>query len=212
MSQGGSWRRGGDGLVERWTLESADRRQTLTPELLRELAAGAGRAAERGARVVAISSATPTVFASGAPLDLIRGLRSDAAWRFSRDGQRALDELSRVPAWIVAEIEGACFGGGLDLALACDIRIVSSDANFAHPGVRLGIVTGWGGTFRARQLLGIGAARRLFERSEIYSGGEALEAGLADELVPAVDFRTCCDELERRLARGFEARRFKAKR
>jgi enoyl-CoA hydratase len=212
VSREGSWRHGGNGLLARWTLESADRRQTLSPLLLQELADGAREAANRGARVVVVDSAITRVFAAGAPLEMIRSLNSNAAWEFSRTGQRALDALSGVPAWIVAEIEGACVGGGLDLALACDLRIVSSDATFAHPGVRLGIVTGWGGTFRARRLIAVGGSRRLFERGDVISAEDAFELGLADEVVPSPEFRHRCEGIERELARGFLARDFKVKR
>ncbi len=67
----------------------------------------------------------------------------------------------------IAAINGYCIGGGLDLALACDICVASHDAVFAHPGARLGIITGWGGTQRLPRLIGKACALELFANCKV---------------------------------------------
>jgi enoyl-CoA hydratase/carnithine racemase len=71
-------------------------------------------------------------------------------------------------------------GGGLDLALACGVRVASPRAVFAHPGARLGIITGWGGTQRLPRLIGAARALELFVTARRVSADEALEIGLVD--------------------------------
>lgn len=95
---------------------------------------------------------------------------------------------SRKP--VVAAIHGFCFGGGLDLALACRARVASPDAIFAHPGGALGIITGWGGTQRLPRLIGRGGAMEMLVTGEKMSADEAYACGLVAgvtsdaELVP----------------------------
>ena len=78
----------------------------------------------------------------------------------------------------IAAINGYCMGGALDLALACDIRLASANAVFAHPGARLGIITGWGGTQRLPRLIGKARALEFFATARRLSSQEALEIGL----------------------------------
>ena len=68
----------------------------------------------------------------------------------------------------------------MDLALACDIRVASTDARFAHPGARLGIITGWGGTQRLPRLIGKARALELFATAKMFSATEALDFGLIE--------------------------------
>jgi enoyl-CoA hydratase/carnithine racemase len=80
----------------------------------------------------------------------------------------------------IAAINGFCFGGALDLALACERRIASPNAVFSHPGVTLGIITGWGGTQRLPRLIGEARALEMFITARRVTASEALETGLID--------------------------------
>ncbi|HKP69182.1 MAG TPA: enoyl-CoA hydratase/isomerase family protein, partial [Pyrinomonadaceae bacterium] len=80
----------------------------------------------------------------------------------------------------IAAINGVCFGGALDLALACDRRIASPNALFSHPGAGLGIITGWGGTQRLPRLVGEAVALELLFTGVRVSAEEALRYGLVD--------------------------------
>jgi enoyl-CoA hydratase len=73
-------------------------------------------------------------------------------------------------------------GGGLDFALACDIRVASKSAVFAHPGARLGIITGWGGTQRLPRLIGRARAIELFETGKRVNADEAFNIGLVTQV------------------------------
>jgi len=89
-----------------------------------------------------------------------------------------------MPQATVAGVNGYCFGGGLDLALACDKRIAAPNATFCHPGAGLGIITGWGGTRRLPRLVGRGNALSMFFTAEPINAYEALRIGLIDEIDP----------------------------
>jgi enoyl-CoA hydratase len=199
VTSGGFWRFSRRGAVARFALDSPDGRQVLSPALFVELARGARSQSESGARVVAVASARPGIFAAGADLSVIRRLTPREAFDYSRDGQEALAWLGRLSSVVVAEIDGPCFGGACDLAMACDLRIATARSSFSHPGPRLGIVTGWGGTALAPRLLGRGGARRLFGGGSILDSGTARRIGLVDEVVALEAWEARCAEIESRL-------------
>jgi enoyl-CoA hydratase len=194
------WRTRRRGGLARFALESPDRRQTLSPELLETLADEAAAEVERGARLVVVESAHPGVFAAGADLSTIAALSPQGAHRYARRGQEALVRLAELPAVVLAEIDGPCFGGGLDLAMACDVVVSTDRSTFCHPGVRLGIVTGWGGTWFARRRLGEAGAARLFFDGRIFTAPEALVLGLVDEIIESRSWKPRLDRLEGELA------------
>lgn len=181
----GSWRVSREGAVARFVLDTGRETPTLSPEILEELAARIERQAETGAAAAIVASSRPGIFAAGADLRAIRALSAAEGYRYARTGQEALSRFARAACTTIAEIDGACFGGALDLAMACDIRIASDRARFAHPGPRLGIVTGWGGTVAAPRRIGTARARRLFRSGEVFDAGGALRLGLVDEVTPS---------------------------
>jgi enoyl-CoA hydratase/carnithine racemase len=168
--------------VARFALATSDARQTLSPDILEELAIGVARAASEGTAVAVVESAHPGVFAAGADLRMIGGLSAVEGYAYARRGQEALVSLSRSPCAVVAEIDGACYGGALDLAMSCAVRLATPRATFCHPGPRLGIVTGWGGTLFIRRAVGVARAESFGrERSSRRHGPRP---GLVDEVVP----------------------------
>jgi enoyl-CoA hydratase len=132
---------------------------------------------------VVVESARPGLFAAGADLGAIRELTPAQGYAYARRGQEALVSLSRSGCVVVAEIDGACYGGALDLAMACHVRIATARAAFCHPGPRLGIVTGWGGTLFVRRCATGAGARRLFRAGEVFPAEAARALGLVDEVV-----------------------------
>jgi enoyl-CoA hydratase len=119
-------------------------------------------------------------FASGADLREIAGVTKETAREFALRGQNLMNKIAARNA--VAAINGFCFGGALDLALACRRRIASPNAEFSHPGVGLGIITGWGGTQRLPRLVGEAKALEMFLTAKRVSAEEALRIGLIDEI------------------------------
>ena len=122
------------------------------------------------------------VFASGADLREITELANERAADFAISGQSLMAKIAALPQITVAAVNGFCFGGALDLALACDRRIASPNASFAHPGSGLGIITGWGGTQRLSHLVGTANALELFFTAAPITANRALEIGLVYEI------------------------------
>ncbi|MGH9946202.1 MAG: enoyl-CoA hydratase/isomerase family protein [Pyrinomonadaceae bacterium] len=125
---------------------------------------------------------TNDVFASGADLNEIAKLTPETARPFALRGQRLMKRIEDLPIETIAFVNGYCFGGALDLALACDKRIASERAKFCHPGVGLGIITGWGGTQRLPRLIGEANAMEMFLTAEPIDANESLRIGLIDSI------------------------------
>ena len=121
------------------------------------------------------------VFAAGADLREIDKVSVEEAKQFAERGQRLMRAVEALPD-TVAAINGFCFGGALDLALSCKRRIAVATAEFCHPGVGLGIITGWGGTQRLPCLVGEAAALEMFMTARRVSAEEALRIGLVDTI------------------------------
>ncbi|MEO8217139.1 MAG: enoyl-CoA hydratase/isomerase family protein [Acidobacteriota bacterium] len=138
-------------------------------------------------RVLALKSGRPEVFAAGADMEEMKDFSRSQAVNFSRTGQEAFDAISRLPMITVAIINGPCFGGALDLAMAFDLRWCSAQSVFSHPGARLGIITGFGGTSRWRRVLSRKAATTLFLENSVLDASDARAMGLVDEVLSPVD-------------------------
>ena len=136
-----------------------------------------------------ILTGADNVFASGANIRELTRLDSDSAKEFALMGQTLFQTIATCPVLTIAAINGFCMGGALDLALACDIRVASKDAILAHPGVSLGIITGWGGTQRLPRLIGRSRALELFLTARRLTSEEALTIGLVSGVSdPVLDY------------------------
>lgn len=156
----------------------------LSSEALRELRQAIGNFT--GQRLV-FRSGRERLFAAGADMAEMQRFTPWEAWDFARLGQEVFEAIERLPCLTVALIDGDCFGGALDLVMAFDVRLATPRSRFAHPGARLGIVTGFGGTSRWRKLLSRPAANQLFLANGVLSAEEAATLGLVDEVAPAHD-------------------------
>jgi enoyl-CoA hydratase len=136
-----------------------------------------------------IFTGTDDVFASGANIRELRGLAPASALELARRGQMLFQKISDARQLTIAAINGYCMGGGLDLALSCDLRYASPGAVFAHPGARLGIITGWGGTQRLPRLIGMSRALEILLTGRRVSSKEALQIGLVNQVGdPVLDY------------------------
>jgi enoyl-CoA hydratase len=127
-------------------------------------------------------SGRPGLFAAGADMAEMQRFTACDAYDFARLGQELFETIERLPFLTVALIDGDCFGGALDLALAFDLRFATPRSRFAHPGARLGIVTGFGGTSRWRGVLSRRAANQLFLANRVLSAADAHALGLIDRI------------------------------
>lgn len=156
-------------------------------------------------------SGKPDIFIAGADVREIEQVSdADTRRRLSRGGQEIFEKFARLPFPTTAAIAGACLGGGTELALACDFRLMSDSAKtlIGLPEVRLGILPGWGGTQRLPRLVGLRAGLDLILSGRVLDGGEAKKIGLVDEVVPAAIFDDWCLRFAReKVATGKPPRR-----
>ncbi|HEY0003276.1 MAG TPA: enoyl-CoA hydratase/isomerase family protein [Pyrinomonadaceae bacterium] len=157
-------------------------RNKLSLSVLSELDQSISTLIKREDLKAIVITGTEDVFTAGADIGELRALTTETALEFAVRGQRLMQQLAHAPQLTVAAINGYCMGGGLDLALACDLRVASKDAVFAHPGARLGIITGWGGTQRLPRLIGPARALEIFLTARRVRADEALEMGLVSRI------------------------------
>jgi enoyl-CoA hydratase/carnithine racemase len=169
----------GDVVVLR--LVSTDGTNRLTIARVRALTTAVERLANSPASRLIITG-NPLFFSAGAELREIAALSGPEALRFAEMGQQLMNTVAAFPALSIAAVHGYCMGGGLDLALACNLRIIGPHAIFGHRGAALGLMTGWGGTQRLPRLIGRGRALQMFLGAEKVDARRALQIGLADTL------------------------------
>jgi enoyl-CoA hydratase len=131
---------------------------------------------------VVVTGAGDKAFAAGADIAQLRE-------RTSRDALKAInstifDRIESFPAPVIAAIRGFALGGGCELAIACDLRVLGESAKLGQPEVRLGIIPAAGGTYRLPRLVGLGRAREIVYTGRVVDAQEALRIGLANAVVP----------------------------
>jgi enoyl-CoA hydratase len=122
-------------------------------------------------------------FSAGADLRELKVKDPKQARAFSRLGQGICNRIEGMRKPVIAAVRGYALGGGCEIALACDIRIVAESAKLGQPEVNLGIIPGFGGTLRLTRLVGIGKAKELILTGRIISAGEAERIGLVNSVV-----------------------------
>jgi len=155
-------------------------------------------------RVLRIRS-SQQVFCAGADLDFMRAHFASEAGRkliidFTRHMQAVYARLESADLVSIAEIGGAALGGGFELALACDLRVVTAGASVGLPEARLGLLPAGGGTQRLVRIGGDALARRLILGAERVNGADAVALGLAHWIAPASELGSFSDALARRIA------------
>ncbi len=118
-------------------------------------------------------------FSAGADISLFKNLSGEDAKLFSKRGNEIMNEIQNNDAISIALINGGAYGGGLELALSCDIRMISPDAKIGLTEINLGIFPGWGGIKRISTLVNKGYARYMALTGKVITGKEAYERGIA---------------------------------
>lgn len=135
-------------------------------------------------RVVILTGAGEKVFVSGADIKMLRDRTPEEA---KVTGKRAREVFLRIEEFatpVICVIKGYCLGGGLELAMCCDLRIVAENAQFGQPEVNLAIIPGSGGTQRLARLVGAGIAKELIYTGKFITAEEAQSIGLVNKIVP----------------------------
>jgi enoyl-CoA hydratase len=176
-------------------LNSLDRR---TIDELHDAFAEAEQAA--GTRAVLLTGAGPKAFVAGADIAEMSGMTPLQARDFSRRGQALMTRIERLGKPVVAAINGFALGGGLELALACHLRVAADSAKVGQPEVNLGLIPGFGGTQRLVRLAGRGAALELCLTGQNIDAARAAQLGVVTRVVPAADLENEALALARQLA------------
>lgn len=159
------------------TLDRPERRNALTPAGLDALKTAVTEATEP----VVLLRGAGSAFCAGADLDVVADLEEPAS--FARHGQQVASAIEAARPVVIAGIDGAARGGGVELALAADIRIATTDATLGEPGVRLGIFGAWGGTARLPDIMGKGDALEFALSGRVLDAQAALQRGLVSQIV-----------------------------
>ena len=155
----------------------------LNRDLVEALAATvAGLGADPAVEGIVLAGAGDRAFVAGADISELQDLTSAAAFRVARCGQEAMRTIEGTGKLVIAAIGGYALGGGLELALACHLRVASPKAKLGLPEVKLGVIPGYGGTQRLPRLIGRGRALRMILTGDPVEADEALATGLVDEV------------------------------
>jgi enoyl-CoA hydratase len=182
-----TWDVRGDGVML-VTLNRRERHNALSKPLLEELRDGFAKARQDdGVRCIVLTGAGERAFCAGADISEQTGFSPADAYRHMRWGQDLFDRIERLAKPVIAAINGFALGGGLELALACDIRTASATAELGFPEVNLASLPGWGGTQRLPRTIGLSSAMLMAMTGQRITAQEALRLGLVSAVHEAAD-------------------------
>lgn len=174
-------------------------RNSLNSELIDELAQQLEKVEKTSVQAVVYTGVGDTYFIGGADGVEMQVFSPEQAKSFSTKIQGLFDRMQSSPLLLVAAINGLCFGGGLELALACDFRIVSENARIGLPEVKVGIIPGGGGTQRLPRVVGVGKAIEMILSGHLYTAKEALQMGLVHCLANSKDLEKRSEEILKKI-------------
>jgi len=186
------------------TLDRPDRLNTLSPQMLDELERALG-SLERDddVRCVIVTGSGDRAFSAGADLTAFSDIgKAFKVWRFSRRAEEVMNRLANFPKPTIAALNGYAFGGGLELALACDFRIAAKRAKVGQTEINLGLVPGAGGSQRLIRMLGEAKAKELVMLGARLTADEAVGMGLLTKVVENEALEGEARALAERLAKG----------
>lgn len=136
---------------------------------------------------VVLRSKSPRFFCAGANLTVMETITAETVAAWVHRGHRLMNRLEALPLPVVAVVEGYALGGGLELAMACDLIFAANTARFGQTEVKLGLVTGWGGCYRLARRVGLARAKELAFTARMVEADEAARIGLVDWSGPAAE-------------------------
>jgi methylglutaconyl-CoA hydratase len=161
-------------------------KNALSRKLVNQLAAGIHQVRhDPDVRTVILKSNAPGVFCVGADLKERKEMTDREVSEFTAGARKSIQDLCDLPKPVISAMDGLALGGGLEIALATDIRVAADTAQMGLVETRLAIIPGGGGTQRLPKLIGAGKAKQMIFTAQIVSGAEAHAIGLVEEVVPA---------------------------
>jgi enoyl-CoA hydratase len=151
-------------------------------------------------RVLILTGAGDKAFVAGADIKELVDRDARLGRRISQERQEVFSRIENLPVPVIAAVNGYALGGGLELALACSIRICSEKAQFGAPEVKLGIIPGDGGTQRLPRLVGLGRAMEMILTGDFIDAQEAYRIGLVNKVLPQEELMDKAMELAKKIA------------
>jgi enoyl-CoA hydratase/3-hydroxyacyl-CoA dehydrogenase len=192
-----------EGAIGWLTLNRPHRLNTFTSEMIDEMhSALNGFESDKEVRCIVITGAGDKAFSAGADVTAFTGVTPSMAAEAAAKGQALFTRLERIGKPVIASINGYALGGGLEMALACDFRIASENAELGQPETNLGLIPGWGGTQRLVRIVGLPKAKQMIMLSERLSAEEAAKIGLITKVVARAKLTEETMALANKLADG----------
>ena len=183
------------------TIDRPDKLNALNRQTLEALDAAFAAAGEDPAvRAVVLTGSGGKAFVAGADIAEMNALTAIEGREFSLLGQRLMRRIERLPKPVIAMLNGYALGGGLELAMACHLRVAADSARLGQPEVNLGLIPGFGGTQRLLRLAGRAATLELCLLGTPIDAARALQLGLVNRVVPAADLESETMKLAAQLA------------
>jgi enoyl-CoA hydratase len=178
------------------TINRPDALNALNEETVKELLARFEDAEnDPTVKAVIITGAGDRAFCAGADLNMMKGAGAVRGTELSRIGQRLGDYIEAMTKPVIAAINGYALGGGIELAMACDIRLASENAQIGQPEINVGLIPGWGGTQRLPRYVGKGIAKEMIFTGRRIDAKTAERMGLVNSVVPPDQLRAKAKEL-----------------
>jgi enoyl-CoA hydratase/3-hydroxyacyl-CoA dehydrogenase len=171
----------GDGVAIAWLANAP--MNSLSPQVVEDLGRVWAKVKEDGTRALVIASSNPFLFCAGADIKAFTTMDAEAGAELLDRGHQLFRELGSGEVLTIAAVNGLAFGGGCELAMACDVRIAARSALFGQPEIKLGIIPGFGGTQRLPRLVGTAKAFEMNVVGDPILAEEAFELGLVTRIV-----------------------------
>jgi enoyl-CoA hydratase len=185
-----------EGRIATVRVDRPDKLNALNDATVAEIAAAfGGLGADPDVGGVVLTGSGDKAFIAGADIGELAKMGPLDGVETSRRGQRTLRTIETLGKPVIAAVNGFALGGGLEIALACHLRVASENARFGLPEVKLGIIPGYGGTIRLARLVGRGRALELILTGAMIDAAEAHRIGLANRVVPAGEAHAAAVEL-----------------
>lgn len=183
------------------TIARPEALNALNQPLLQELEEILTKIANEPDIKVLVITGQGRAFVAGADIAAMRQMSQEQAEEFSLLGQRVFSQLAALPQPTIAAINGFALGGGLELALACDLRLASERAKLGQPEISLGIIPGFGATQRLPRLIGVAQAKGMLFSGATVTASDALNLGLVNRVLTADELLNAALELASNIAK-----------
>lgn len=170
------------------TINRPDKMNALNTQVAGEIMSGFKKLEDDPEiRVIIITGAGDKAFVAGADIAEMKDMTPLEALEFAQKGQEVTGLIEQSDKIVIAAINGYALGGGLELSMACDLRIAASTAKVGQPEIKIGVIPGWAGTQRLSRLVGKTRAKELILTGDMISAEKAEDMGLITRVVPAHD-------------------------